>query len=240
MNNFNAAVSKLNTLTRCFVSLPSWMCSQYTFQVVSKDPVKFFDRGLSDHAPCSWRMAIVGSENRQHQLIPSFISKSPEFKDSSARLVACANLDSLSKLERLEVHKEILYEAARIVRELLSDKKQACIDSQLMLLDYCARVAVRNNVTTAKSILARNVTSRGLLAIEGSSVIICDPPSFASSFAEAKCKVIERNRQGLSASMTALQFGSSLWKRKKSQYKALLRLAALWKNISPVSMYQTF
>ena len=80
------------------------------------------EKGLSDHAPCDMRVSVVDSVSSQFQPIPSFTTKSCEFKSIAAKIVACANLDAPSKLERLDVHMDILLEAAKFARDQLNDK----------------------------------------------------------------------------------------------------------------------
>ena len=96
--------------------------TERTFTKTINELVCRMNKGLSDHAPCDWRVSVVSAVASQFQPIPSFITRSCEFKNVAAKLVACANLDSLSKLERLDVHKEILLEAAKLARDQLNDK----------------------------------------------------------------------------------------------------------------------
>lgn len=233
LNHFNTGVGKINLLSRAFVSMPKWMCLQFSFETHSRDPVKYYEKGLSDHAPTVWRIMLPQQSQQQFQSIPSFITRSSIVKQYVKQLICKAGLEHLGSQERYDHHKLILLEAARLAREELFDKRNICIDSCLMIHSSCARAVVHNNVRTARLMLSKSEIAQMHICISEGKVCLIDPPSIAESFTAAKLEVINSQHEKISTIMNSETSPYALRKRKRSQLAALVRMAALWKAKGP-------
>ena len=130
-NHFNSSSNHLNILTRFCVSCPAWQLLQLNMQTVSRDPAKYYEQGLSDHAPTSVIIQTPVSLDCQNKRIPSWVTKSANFKRIAACLVKKARLDLLPTQARYTFHKELLYEAAKLAREELFEDKAFSSETEL-------------------------------------------------------------------------------------------------------------
>jgi hypothetical protein len=243
-SHFNSGVGKINRLSRLFVSMPPWMCLQFSFDCFARDPVKYFEAGLSDHAPTTWRIMAPEAAEQRTRSIPSHVTRSSIYKQFAAQLVAKASLDTMIPAERYEQHKTIIYEAARLARDHLTDRKNLSEESKLQIFSTCARCVVQNLVSVALNMLVKSEIAQTHIYVEQGKVKLRDPNLFSLGFSEAKLAVIETRQKHLCPQHNNdnCNSTSAMRKRKRSQMQALLRMASLWKaslpcmNISGVLM----
>ena len=84
-NHFNSSPNHLNILTLFFASCPARQLLQLNMQTVSRDPAKYYEQGLSDHAPTSVTIQTPVCLESQNKRIPSWVTKPSNFK----RIVSC-------------------------------------------------------------------------------------------------------------------------------------------------------
>ena len=141
-----------------------------------------FARGLSDHSPivCSFRFS--DRKPFYNQSIPSFVIRSPKFKSLHDDMVSEAKLDKLPTIQRWELHKQIIQDAARIARNDELENFPDKFDSRFLTLTTIGRVASQNNVKLAFKLIARSSLAREHIVIDNERVELLEPDKFEQSF----------------------------------------------------------
>lgn len=123
---WDAIAQRASSIDRCgcIVARSAWTRNRILFSPVGAAQV-YSAAGLSDHAPMMLRGSPRAHLPPDQRPVPPEIAQAPELREHLSALLKAARLEDIfgeRPMERLEVHKRLLKEAARLTRDdLLSD-----------------------------------------------------------------------------------------------------------------------
>ena len=123
-SHYNTRENLTSLIDRVWCLSPPWLFDRLKANVFrEEDPVDLSHRGVSDHAP--WTVAFDSTPviPRDARVILPHVGRTPGYKKLVSDLVAVANLPALSPQAALLKYKEILREAARLLRNRSWAKK---------------------------------------------------------------------------------------------------------------------
>lgn len=231
-NHWDGRSRVLSTLSRAFVTLPSWAAVHTQINASCEDPIVCCEKGLSDHSPLSVSLRLAGHDGLHSRKIPMFVARSSEFKLLLSSYLEVAELDKLHPVRRWEAHKDIIDTVGRRARNMILQDDPLSPTADLQLLFSLASCVAFNKVETASCILKRNPRAQKHIAIVDKIVVLNSPQCFSSAFIEARqkchdCQIAEIER---SASKTKGDAGKQ--KRQRNLLQKLQRWARLWKQKS--------
>ena len=223
----------LGTIDRIFTSTPPSSMPHYFHQAgVIKDPMHFYTKGISDHAPSFWSF-----EKREPRgiSIPLPLNplwcKHPDFGRRVSALSKAADLDSLSLEDRINLHKEIFRDAALKVRDKIANDSPTGKGATLMRLNSISRAVWKRDYSLGQ--LLRNNSDLGLAHIDIVRGVpqLKDPRAFEAAIAAAKSEFFEREVERVGNEFSGTRM--SQVSKKKAHLASIRRKASLWSMSGP-------
>ena len=107
----------LNSIDKIFFMAPTWVVvAAEVHSTVERSPVQMSDQGLSDHVPIFVYFSFRPKATNARTVIPGFVMKSPRFTQLHTAYCEEADLLSLPGSVSISLHKLIVMECARTVR----------------------------------------------------------------------------------------------------------------------------
>ena len=226
------ATHTMNTLTKVFISWPSWTIKFAAIAGDVEDLATNFTRRLSDHACVTLTVSPCGGQGSPKR-IASSICKSDLFKRHVEDLVKGTGLESLAPAPRWEAHKQVLLHAAKLVRQNRFKHDPAAPDQMISLLSPIARCVVFGNVSLASHILRANPLAHQFMQVSDGQVQFISVERFGQKYQELNIKQLanlpEVKQQVEATGHEDRQTTFIRKKARKGQTAAANGYMALWK-----------
>jgi len=190
--HYSAWKSLCSRIDRIYVSLPPWLVIQLSLVPrVYRDPKAMHEDGLSDHSPFSVTVFAKKPLPPERRPISKHVASSPAFKRALSALTDAACLDELSPPMRLQQHKVLIREAARIARDDSFINGATDATSLSAACATVARCVWNNDIRVYRILVAGNSFAAGHLELRDGMVCLKDAEQFEAKFTDLKHKAHE-------------------------------------------------
>ncbi|CAK0813999.1 unnamed protein product, partial [Prorocentrum cordatum] len=159
------------------------------------------------------------------QRMPMHFFKDPEFIRQYDRLRPLVDWTRLSARGKRKRHKELMFEAAKFVRNLRLQRPLG--ETKLMVRRSMSRAVWRDDVVLGRRLLQSCELARTCLSVTETEVNLIHPPTFARDFAQEQQLHFEARSAALDE-REKKAFDSTSFKAVNALRRKFIRRAALW------------
>ena len=229
--HFNPGTDKLNILSKAVWFTAPWLMLHLHVACDAEDPITFYAKGLSDHAPAWLEISCAKIDNKQRRQLPTRVCQSLPFKSHLLALCEATDFESMDPFLAVELMKDFFAEAGRVATDRLRAVDSQNPESRVQLLSSIARAVARQDSVLALKLIDRNHVAASLLTASATHVSLCNPQAFSELFSEAKRDLLEeRLNHNIESSNSTNNKSLKHQRQLRSQRAALHRHAALWKT----------
>lgn len=156
--HYNASANTIACIDRTYVMAPSWILAMlHVAGHVYDDPVRLYNLGISDHAPCGVAFSPFLQQPKERQRIAHRICKTEEFAKLHDTYCQAAKLDELAPIPRWETHKLIIMQVASVIRNNDLSRSELAECDVVTALASMARFVLANNRRGAEFAISNSV-----------------------------------------------------------------------------------
>lgn len=169
-------------IDRWHIGSPSWIVRSWlAHSSVFDDPIIIHGRRLSDHTPVFMGLACARRIVPESRPKPAHICRSIRYVDIANQLSEWLCLDEHPMLIRWQLHKTIIREAGRLVRNGLIASETSGVNRAYALSQLCRALATQYH-KRANILLQCCADARRFIEIEGEQVLVVNAEDVANPY----------------------------------------------------------
>lgn len=220
--HFDPGGHSVGRLDRVYAAGPAWLWrSLFVSAAVREPPDQLFYRGLSDHSPVMVSVACSRPRKASNRVAPE-VCANPRYQVVLDKLIRMARFAALPALARVAMLKELMHEAARIVRnEMLEDSSS--VFGVATLFGAMSRCVALSRGPLAERLRARHREARRHLDVDALGFVsLARPLAFAAEFEQAVDALLGRR-------LAAVRADGGHVPRKDRKAAAIARQRRMWR-----------
>ena len=211
----------MGRIDRLYTSVPPWMLTNTSSSCAIVDCSKWlFEQGISDHSPVRVSLTSSAPMPKQNRPIPKYVFEHSSFTEIHDQLAEAAKLDERHVVDRWQLHKIIIKEAARIVRNSVLQSEPDSVMAKSQTFATAARCVWQNDISLAMNLIHKSPLIAEHIQVRNGTVTVIDSESFDLAVRNARQEFYDARHQELEALKHK--------KKKKQQTAAIDRLRKLW------------